>query len=87
MQSPTQIARIKASIVSWTAILTKLDADFLNLADVTVERYQLDDGQGTLSARRHDLDMMLNTRAKIEGQLDALEARLHGGTVQVVPAW
>lgn len=87
MQSPAQIARVKASIVSLTAILAKLDADFLNLADVTVERYQLDDGQGTQSARRHDLDVMINSRAKLEGQLTDLEARLHGGTVQVVPGW
>ncbi len=84
---PVEVAELKEDLVAARAILAKLTADILALKDTTVERYSLDTGPGVQSARRHDLDKMLASRRMLRAEIRDLEARLKGGTVQVVPGW
>ncbi len=75
-------------IVDTKAILAKLSAAILALADPTVESYTLDDGQTRQTATRGTLKSLLSTRRELQNELCTLEARVTGnGVTRGQPAW
>lgn len=87
MSAASRLARRKAQLVSTEALLAKVEADLLALDDLTIERYQLDTGQGTQSARRHPMDELMRARTRLRLEIEDLISLIEGGTVQVVPAF
>ena len=80
--------RLATEIANTEAIIDKLSAAILALADPTVKFYMLDSGQTVERVDRNKLPEMIETRQALQNELATLHARQTGsGVVTVIPAW
>lgn len=80
------VADIQAQLVASRALLTATNAALLALADITVQSYTMDTGQGTQTVRRHELPELIKSQSSLMNQIATLEVRIRGrGTLHGVP--
>lgn len=68
------------------AIIEAIDDAILQLSTTAILEYHLDTGQSKQRVTRQDLPRLVDTKASLFTQYDALCARLsNGGALQVIP--
>ena len=76
-----RIAAAKTQIIAFEGALTAF------AANGALQSYTIDTSQTTQTVTRANLTQLRNTVTSLYNQLATLEARLSGGSTQVIPGW
>jgi len=76
-----------AERISKTRCLIEKYEDAISALSSGVLTYMLDTGQSRQTVTKQDVDKLMAALSSLENRLATLEARVCGGSVNVIPGW